>query len=175
MSKDRSVYSNIRSGVADDEGDSGAHQASFSSIFAFTHKKNLAVLIPALLLTTIGGAIKPAITIFLGHIFDELASFGSGSTTGDELLKNVSIWCIALTGLGIATMVVNGGFFSLWLVFGEIQARSVRDEAFLSMLEKEMEWYDLRADGVGSLLVRIQTCIILEPNTCVFTNQHLDR
>lgn len=58
MSKDRSVYSNVRSGVADDEGDYGAHQASFSSIFAFTHKKHLAVLIPALLLTTIGGAIK---------------------------------------------------------------------------------------------------------------------
>ena len=133
------------------------------------HKKHLAVLIPALLLTTIAGAIKPAITIFLGYIFDELANFGSGSTTGDELLKNVSIWCIALTGLGIASMVVNGGFFCLWLVFGEMQAKSVRDTAFISMLEKEMEWYDLRTDGIGSLLVRIQTCVILEHNAlCIY-------
>jgi len=161
MSKYRSVFSNIPLGDADDDGDYGAHRASFSSIFAFTHKKHLAVLIPALLLTTLAGTMKPAIAIFLGHIFDELASFGCGSTTGDELLKNVSIWCIALTGLGIATMIVNGGFFSLWLVFGEMQARSLRDKAFRSMLEKEMEWYDLRADGIGSLITRIQTCVIL--------------
>jgi ATP-binding cassette, subfamily B (MDR/TAP), member 1 len=172
MSKDRSAYSNIHSGDTDDDAEYGAHRASVSSIFAFTSEKHLAVLIPALLLMTIAGAIKPAITIFLGRILDELARFGAGSTKGDELLKNVSIWCIALTGLGIATMLVNGGFFSLWLVFGEMQARSVRDKAFLSMLEKEMEWYDLRADDIGSLLVRIQTCVTLELNTCVCTNWH---
>jgi ATP-binding cassette subfamily B (MDR/TAP) protein 1 len=175
MSKHRSVYSNISLGDGGDEDDNAMNRGSFSSIFAFTHKKHLAVFIPALVLTTVSGAIKPAISIFLGYIFDELANFGSGSTMGDELLKNMSIWCIALTGLGIATMVVNGGFFSLWLVFGEMQAKSVRDKAFLSMLEKEMEWYDLRADGIGSLLVRIQTCVILEHNACVFTNQYLDR
>jgi ATP-binding cassette, subfamily B (MDR/TAP), member 1 len=167
LSKDHRVYSNTRSGDAGDEDGYGAHRASFSSIFAFTHKKHLAVLIPALLLTTVAGAIKPAITIFLGRIFDELASFGSGSTTEDEFLKNVSIWCISLTGLGIATMVVNGGFFSLWLVFGEMQARSLRDKAFRSMLEKEMEWYDLRKDGIGSLLVRIQTCVTLKLHTWI--------
>jgi ABC-type multidrug transport system fused ATPase/permease subunit len=161
MSKHYSVYSNIQAGDVGDKSDYGAHWISFSSIFAFTDKKHLTVLIPALLLTTIAGAIKPAIAIFLGLIFDELANFGSGSITGDELLKGVSTWCIALTGLGVATMLVNGGFFYLWLVFGEMQARSVRDKSFLSMMEKDMEWYDLRAEGIGSLLVRIQTWVTL--------------
>lgn len=161
MSKHSSVYSNIQAGDVGDKSDYGAHRTSFSSIFAFTNKEHLAVLVPALLLTTIAGAIKPAITIFLGLIFDELANFGSGSIAGDEMLKGVSTWCIALTGLGVATMLVNGGFFYLWLVFGEMQARSVRYKSFLSMMEKEMEWYDLHAEGIGSLLVRIQTWVTL--------------
>jgi hypothetical protein len=172
MSKHRSVYSNINPGDGDDEGDCGKHHASFSLIFAFTHKKHLVVLILALVLTTVAGAIKPAITVFLGRIFDELANFNAGSITGDELHEKVSTWCIALTGLGIATMLVNGGFFSLWMVFGEMQARSVRDMAFLSLQKKDIEWYDLRVDGIGSLLVRIQTYVTLDPNTCVLTKLH---
>jgi len=163
MSKHHRVYSNISPGDGDDEDESGKHRASFPLICAFTHKKHLVVLIPALVLTTVAGAIKPAITIFLGRIFDELANFSAGSITGDELFENVSTWCIALTGLGIATMLVNGGFFSLWMVFGEMQARSVRDKAFVSLEKKDIEWYDLRVDGIGSLLVRIQTYATLDP------------
>jgi hypothetical protein len=161
MSRRYSVYSKIQAGDVGGKSDYGAHRTSFSSIFAFTDKKHLAVLIPALLLTTIAGAIKPAVTIFLGLIFDELTNFDSGSIVGNELLKRVSTWCIALTGLGVATMLVNSGFFYLWLVFGEMQARSVQYKSFLSLMEKEMEWYDLRAEGIGSLLVRIQTWVTL--------------
>ncbi|EHL01901.1 hypothetical protein M7I_2084 [Glarea lozoyensis 74030] len=43
------------------------------------------------------------------------------------------------------------------------------------MLEKELQWYDLKEDGIGSLLVRIQTQIrelqlaISQPLGFVFT------
>lgn len=169
------IYSNMRPAKGVSEGEDGIVQASLASIFAFTNKKDFTVLIPALLLTTLAGAVKPTITIFLGRIFDELSSFGAGSTTKNELLQNVSVWSIALACLGISTIVVNGGFFSLWLIFGEMQARSVRDKAFISMLGKEIEWYDLREDGIGSLLVRIQTCVLLEHDECIHTNKRLDR
>jgi ATP-binding cassette subfamily B (MDR/TAP) protein 1 len=43
------------------------------------------------------------------------------------------------------------------MAFGELQARTARREIFDSMLEKEMEWYDSREDGIGSLLIRLQT------------------
>lgn len=175
MSKHQSVRPNIRPSLVSGEANNEVHQASSKSLFAFTNIKHLAVLIPAILLTILAGALKPAITILLGCVFDELSSFGAGNATGNKLQQNVSIWCIALTGLGVATMVVNGVFFSLWMVFGEMQARSVRDKAFVSMLEKEMEWYDLRAEGIGPLLVRIQTCVKLEFNSCVVNNQHIDR
>jgi ATP-binding cassette, subfamily B (MDR/TAP), member 1 len=130
---------------------------SAASIFSFTTRAHAFVLVPALVLTVLAGAIKPAITIFLGYIFDDLVSFSTGDATEAELLQKISIWCVALTGLGIATMLANGGFFSMWLVFGEMQAKSVRESAFKGMLEKEIEWYDLRADGIGSFLARIQT------------------
>jgi ATP-binding cassette, subfamily B (MDR/TAP), member 1 len=127
------------------------------SIFAFTTKKHLLILFPAILLATVAGAIRPVLAIFLGYIFDELLSFGAGDSTESDLLHNVSTWTVAITGVGVATFLTNGAFFSLWLIFGEMQARSVRDMAFVSMLGKEMDWYDLRTDGIGSLLIRIQT------------------
>lgn len=132
-------------------------RATAKSLFAFTNKGHYFILIPALVLTILAGAIKPTITIFLGYIFDDLVRFSVGDETGGELRQNVSLWCIALTAVGVATMLANGGFFSLWLVFGEMQAQNVRDKAFLGMLEKEPEWYDIQAEGIGSLLVRIQS------------------
>lgn len=127
------------------------------SLFAFTTKKHILIIFPAILLSMIAGAIRPVLAIFLGYVFEELLSFGAGDSTKSDLLHNVTTWTVAISGVGMATLLTNGAFFSLWLVFGEMQARSVGDMAFLSMLEKDMEWYDLRADGIGSLLIRIQT------------------
>jgi len=59
--------------------------------------------------------------------------------------------------LGGAAWLIEGAFLSSWMVFGELQAKSVREQMFVEMLDKEMEWYDLRQDGIGSLLIRIQT------------------
>ncbi|KUJ18851.1 P-loop containing nucleoside triphosphate hydrolase protein [Mollisia scopiformis] len=44
-------------------------------------------------------------------------------------------------------------------MFGELQAKSLRLQMFEGMLDKNMEWYDLRQDGVGALMIRIQTQI----------------
>jgi ATP-binding cassette subfamily B (MDR/TAP) protein 1 len=159
MTRDGGVTSTTSTEEAVDGKENSDGGASFLSLFAFTTKRHFPVLFSAIILTIVAGAIKPTIAIFLGHIFDDLSSFGAGDATQSALLRNVSRWCIALSGLGVATLLVNGAFFSLWLVFGEMQARSVRDKAFSGMLEKEMEWYDLRADGIGSLLVRIQTYV----------------
>jgi len=120
-------------------------------------KRHVTILIPASFLAILAGVLKPTISIFLGRIFDDLAAFGSGTTAGGQLLTDVSRWCIALTALGLAAWLVNGGFFALWLVFGELQVKSVREKMFKGMLEKEMAWYDLRSDGIASLLNRIQT------------------
>lgn len=97
--------------------------------------------------------------IFFGKIFSIFTKVGLGNSSGHEALVAISKWCIALASLGGAAWLIEGTFLSSWMVFGELQAKSVREQMFVGMLDKEMEWYDLRQDGIGSLLIRIQTQI----------------
>jgi ATP-binding cassette subfamily B (MDR/TAP) protein 1 len=64
---------------------------------------------------------------------------------------------MALVILGAAAWVFEGAFLLIWITYGEIQAKNARQQLFTSMLDKDIEWYDLREDGIGSLLIRIQT------------------
>lgn len=135
----------------------GVIPATWGSLFSFTSRQHTLTLTLALVLTVIGGLIKPAVAIFIGKYFEDLASYGASNCDSFELMSRISWWCIGLTILGSISWVVNGSFLSFWMVFGELQARSARQHLFSSMLEKAMEWYDLREDGIGSLLIRIQT------------------
>ena len=53
--------------------------------------------------------------------------------------------------------MIEGMFYSQWLIFGEIHAKKVRQILFSRLLEKDMDWYDKRQDGIGALMIRIQT------------------
>lgn len=139
------------------EPDDPETKASWKSVFEFTTRRHLRVFIPAWILSTLAGAIKSTISIFLGLIFDNIADYVAGLIDHSALTKAVSKWCTVLTGLGFAAWLVNGGLFASWLVFGELQAKDVRERLFAGLLKRDMEWYDLRRDGVSSLLVRTQT------------------
>lgn len=130
---------------------------SWRSLFVFTTRKHSAAIVIALISTILSALLKPASAIFFGKIFSVLTKFGLGGLSGQETLHEISRWCIALVGLGGVAWLVEGTFLSSWMVFGELQAKSVREQMFIGMLDKEMEWYDLRDDGIGSLLIRIQT------------------
>lgn len=130
---------------------------SLCSIFRFARKSHSSVLALSLVLSVLSGFFQPAVPLFLGKIFDDLAAYGSGSITGPELLTKVSQCCIVLTCLGLASWAITGGFFSSWVIFGELQAKSVRDKLYSGLLARDMAWYDLLKDGIGSLLIRIQT------------------
>ncbi len=145
-------------GALDEEGsDEQVRRAGWRSLFNFTTKKHGIPLLFALILSVASGIIIPALAIFLGGIFDSFTSFGAGTLSGSGLVKKVSIDGLALVGLGSASWLLNGGYFMLWLAFGELQAKSVRDKLFDGMLEKDMEWYDMRKNGIGALLPRFQT------------------
>jgi len=130
---------------------------SWSSLFAFTTKEHSAPLSVALITTFFSALLKPTAAIFFGKIFDVLIKFGLGQLDGHDTLHGVSLWCVALVSLGGIALLVETVFFSSWLIFGELQAKSLREKMFIGMLDKEMEWYDVREDGMGSLLIRIQT------------------
>ena len=139
--------------------DDAIGEASWRSLFAFTMRKHV-VPIAIALVSTLGSALfRPTAAIFFGKIFSILTKFGAGTATAQDTLHGVAKWCTSLVGLGGAAWVVEGAFLSSWVAFGEAQANIVRQEMFKGMLDKEMEWYDLRQDGIGSLLIRIQTYV----------------
>lgn len=72
-------------------------------------------------------------------------------------MQKILINVYALIGIGLTTWLLKGGYFAAWLVFGEMQAKSVRDELFVDLLRKDLEWYDKRTVGIDVLLSRLQT------------------
>jgi ATP-binding cassette, subfamily B (MDR/TAP), member 1 len=131
--------------------------ASWSSLFAFTCRQHSPVLLVAIASASAIGGLKVAFAVILGKIFQVVTNYGNGSMTGDNTLSEVSFWCLALCALGMGTWLANMVFLSSWIVFGELQAKSVRDQMFRALLDKEMEWYDHQTDGTTSLLIRIET------------------
>ncbi|KAG4031336.1 hypothetical protein MFRU_009g01230 [Monilinia fructicola] len=134
-------------------------KSSFRSLFAFTTKKHTLNLVLCIIFAVVSGVLKPISAIFYGNIFGSLTNYGGGVITAQETLHRVSNWCIAISVLGGAVWLFEGLFLCSWVIFGELQARSVREKMFVGMLEKDLEWFDLRKDGIGSLLIRIETQI----------------
>ncbi|KAL8826729.1 MAG: hypothetical protein Q9170_007293 [Blastenia crenularia] len=138
---------------------STATKARWRSLFAFTSPSHFLSLCLALWFSVASGVVTPVLSYLLGKIFGYFTDFGGGKFGGPELIKKVSKYAIGLTGLGAASGLLHTGFFGFWLVFGELQARSARNSLFAGMLEKDMEWYDMRKDGTEALIQRLQTQI----------------
>ena len=136
---------------------SSTQPAIWTSLFAFTAKTHAPTLSIALFLTLAAGAVTPAYALFLGKVFDAFTQFGAGSLTSSQLLGKISTACSGLIGLGLGSWLLHGTCFMAWVVFGELQARIVRERLFAELLKKELAWFDLREDGIGALLPRLQT------------------
>lgn len=143
--------------------------ATWRALFNFTSKAHILPLILALTLSVASGIVVPALAIFLGDIFDFFTQYGGDEISGPDLVHKVSRYGIYLVGLGCASGVLNAFYFMLWLVFGELQAKTAREKLFNGMLEKEMEWYDMRKAGIDTLITRLQTSVhVLLPTLSCF-------
>ncbi|RDW73324.1 hypothetical protein BP6252_07231 [Coleophoma cylindrospora] len=132
-------------------------EASWRSLFAFTTRRHTKSLVWCGIVTVLTGLVRPVPSIFFGYIFQVLTEYGADHLNPRDTKQQVSKWCMALAITAIVTWLFNGMLLSVWMVFGELQAKSVREKLFAGLLEKEMEWYDMRKDGMGPLLIRIQT------------------
>ncbi|KIW83100.1 hypothetical protein Z517_02344 [Fonsecaea pedrosoi CBS 271.37] len=126
------------------------------SIFRFTATAHLFVLLPAITISAAAGCLQPAMAFFFGQFFDTFSDFAAGKTDGSTFMHRSLRSLYALLGVAGATFFFKGILFSLWLVFGEMQARSIRELLFQSLLDREIEWYEARTIGVGTLLTRFQ-------------------
>ncbi|KAF5691096.1 ABC transporter [Fusarium denticulatum] len=132
-------------------------KSSWKQLFLFTRQSHSGALIAALLAAGFSAGFKTVLSVILGKVFDIIAGFGNGSLSGDEALSQVGRWALVLVGLGVGNWVASTAFLALWVIFGELQACSVRQDIFASLLSKDMAWFDSQSEGISSLLIRIQT------------------
>ena len=141
----------------DEEESNVAKHTSWRSLFNFTSTTDALPLLLGLILSISAGIVNPTLAIFLGKIFDLFTKFGAGEISGPDLVEKISTNTIVLAGLGTASGLLHAGYFMLWLVFGELQAKHVRERLFDGMLEKDMGWFDMRTDGIDTLVSRLQS------------------
>lgn len=133
-----------------------ARQAGWKSLFNFTTRKHTAPLVVAISLSVAAGLVVPTQAFILGKLFSAFASYGGGTITESSFMDTVSKYCVYLVALGSAAWALQGGYFTSWMIFGELQAKSARDRLFNGLIERDMEWYDMRKNGIGALATRLQ-------------------
>ena len=129
---------------------------SWRALFSFTTTAHIIPLAAAIILSLASGIVIPTLAILLGKLFDQFTKYGEGAIDGHSLVHRISVYGLYLVALGSGAIFLNGGYFGFWLVFGELQAKSVRDKLFDGLLEKDMAWFDMRKAGVSTFLNRLQ-------------------
>ena len=133
-----------------------ALQVGWKALFGFTTTSHIPVLISALVSAAAAAATLPVISIIYGQIFGAYSDYGSGKTDGNTLLNEVSRLCLIMTGITAASWILNSIFFSLFLLFGELQAKSARSRIFDVLIRKDITWFDMRESGIAAFLPTIQ-------------------
>lgn len=142
--------------VQADEEQRYASQVGWRALFGFTTTSHIAILISALASAAAAAATLPVFSVIYGLVFGAYSDYGAGRVDGDELLSEVTRLCIIMTGVAAASWVLNSIFFFLFLLFGELQAKSARNRIFSVLIRKDMEWFDLRESGIAAFLPTIQ-------------------
>ncbi|VDB92539.1 Bgt-4528 [Blumeria graminis f. sp. tritici] len=129
------------------------------SLISFTKIRVTRTFIIAITTTMVSATLRPVATIICGNIFGIFALYGSGTIVSSQMLDSVSTSCKVLIVLSGLSWVVEAGFMSSWIAFGEQHAKEMRNRLFSAMLKRNIKWYDLRTEGLDTLLARIETQI----------------
>ncbi|KAJ9661370.1 ATP-dependent permease [Coniosporium apollinis] len=131
-------------------------QPEWKALFYFTTRRHVWVLLAGITFSITAGLVVPVQAFLLGKVFNLFVQFGAGQLSGEQLIKQVSKWCSWLAGLASASWFYHAGEYFAWLTFGELQGKNARDRLLRNLLEKDIEWYDMRKSGVGALFPRLQ-------------------
>lgn len=129
---------------------------SWRALFNFTTRAHIIPLLTAIVLSIASGIVIPILSILLGKLFNQFTEYGIGKIDGHDLVHKISSYALCLVGLGSGAIFLNACYFGFWLVYGELQAKNARDKLFDGLLEKDMEWFDMRKTGIVTLLDRLQ-------------------
>lgn len=141
----------------DYDDDEHYYHCGWMALFHFTEKRHILPLTAAILFAILSGLVVPLMAVIMGKIFGSFASFGAEKISSAGLVAQVTSQVTVLAALGAGSWIVSGAFFAGWLVFGELQAKVAREKLFEGLVDKDMEWYDMRKSGVAGLISRVQT------------------
>lgn len=131
--------------------------ATWKHLFVFTERRQARLLGLGIVASLLVAAVKTVFAVLLGRIMDVVSPLGAGNIDGSTAMAGVTIWCIVLAGLGLASWAFNSALMALWVVFGELVAKTARNRLFGHLLHKEMAWFDGHHEGLSSALSGIQT------------------
>lgn len=131
-------------------------QTSWKSIFHFTTVYHVPLLLAALLITFTAAVARVIFALYLGKLFQVLSQFGTGAITGPQLRQQARDNTFVLLILGGVTWLLGSCFFFVWIIFAELQVRGAGRILFGKLLTRDLMWFDMRKDGVGSFLSHSQ-------------------
>ena len=140
---------------------------SWMRLFSFTRWPHAYSLIAAVLSAAVVAGVKTVLAVMLGKIFDVIADFGSGTKSPVSTISDISKLCLILLALGATNWLASTAFLASWILFGELQATSVRQELFGSLLPRSIGWFDSVDHGMSSLIVQVQRYV-----TCATLKEH---
>ncbi|KAK3985291.1 putative ABC transporter expressed in the mitochondrial inner membrane [Cladorrhinum sp. PSN332] len=132
-------------------------KSTFATLFSFTRPKHIPWILLSFVTSAVVAASRTAYAIFLGQIFGIISKWSSGELDSDEFISEISNWSIYFVLLGLGMWLFASLDIALWMMNGEVRARTTREIMFAAMLRKTAGWYDLRDEGIWGLLVQIQT------------------
>lgn len=132
-------------------------KSSFRDLFAFTRRHHVPVVGCAVFTAAMVAGARTTYAVLTGKIFDIVTRFGAGHLRPEEFLSDMSRWAGYMCLLGLGMWAVSSADMTLWVLTGELRARTARERLFASFLQKSMAWYDSRDSGISSLMVGIQT------------------
>ncbi|KAK8196033.1 ATP-dependent permease [Zalaria obscura] len=140
-----------------DADEENPQRAPWKALFFFTTKAHLAPLSIAIICAIASGVASPAQSLLMGKAFNAFESLMAGTIDKSELFERQTKYALYFVGIGCGSWLLHFLFFTFWLAFGELQAKSARDRLFMGLLERDVEWYDMRKNGIGALIPRLQT------------------
>lgn len=140
-----------------DSAQDAAGGATWKHLFVFTQRRQARLLGPAIVASLLVAAAKTVFAVLIGRIMDIVSPLGAGSIDGSTAMAGVRIWCAVIAGLGLASWAFNSALMALWIVFGELVAKTARKCVFEHLLCKEMGWFDGHHEGLSSALSGMQT------------------
>jgi ATP-binding cassette, subfamily B (MDR/TAP), member 1 len=126
------------------------------SLFKYTTKSHSPFLIFSILCSIIVGIVTPLQYYLLGRLFTSFAQFGAGAQSENGFKEDLARYNIYYVLLGGLLWLFSSSMFAGWVLFGELQGRSARERLFNGLVNRPIDWYDQRQDGIGALMTKLQ-------------------